>query len=89
MAVTKARTSLQILFDSNIDLQNNYRVTGALDPTAAQDVATKNYVDSIAQGLDIKQSVRAASTANINLSAPGASHDGVTFNNGDRVLCKD
>lgn len=35
-----------------------------------------------------KQAVRAASTANITLTAPGASIDGVTMSNGDRFLAK-
>lgn len=37
----------------------------------------------------IKQSARAASTANVTLSSPGATMDGVTLVNGDRVLLKD
>ena len=38
---------------------------------------------------DIKPSVRVASTANVNLSSPGAAIDGVTLTSGDRVLLKD
>jgi hypothetical protein len=37
----------------------------------------------------VKEPVRAGSTANVTLSAPGASMDGVTLINGDRVLLKD
>lgn len=37
----------------------------------------------------IKQPVRAASTANVTLTAPGATIDGVTMVSGDRMLLKD
>lgn len=37
----------------------------------------------------IKQPVRVASDTNVTISAPGANIDGVTLNNGDRVLLKD
>jgi hypothetical protein len=43
-------------------------ITGLPDPTNAQDAATKAYVDSVAQGLDIKPSVKCATTGNITLS---------------------
>lgn len=37
----------------------------------------------------IKEPVRAASTANVNLSSPGATLDGVTLASGERILLKD
>lgn len=64
-----------------------FKITGLADPVNAQDAATKNYVDSTAQGLDVKASVRAATTANITLSAP-QTIDGVALVAGDRVLVK-
>ena len=57
-------------------------------PTANDHAANKSYVDSVASGLDVKQSVRAASTADVTLSGPGATIDGVTMSSGDRVLLK-
>ena len=49
------------------------RVSGVATPTATTDAANKAYVDSVAEGLDIKESVVAATTA--ALAA-------VTYNNG-------
>ena len=42
-------------------------VTG-VTPTASAHFATKGYVDSVSQGLDVKDSVKVATTANITLS---------------------
>ena len=41
------------------------RISGLATPTADADAATKAYVDSVAEGLDIKESVVAATTAAI------------------------
>ena len=74
-------------FRKGIDL-NNQRATAAADPSAATDLATKQYVDNVARGLDWKNSVRAATTANITLSGT-QTIDGVALAAGDRVLVKD
>lgn len=60
-------------------------------PTDAAHIATKGYVDAARQGLDVKQSVRVATTGAINLSSDlqaGDVIDGVTLVAGDRVLVK-
>jgi len=57
------------------------------DPTLSTHLATKSYVDSIGQGLDPKNAVRAATTANITLAGI-QTIDGVALNSGDRVLVK-
>lgn len=67
---------------------NSQKITGLATPTADSDAATKAYVDAVKQGLDIKDSVRAATTANITLSGT-QTIDGVAVVAGDRVLVKD
>ena len=62
-------------------------LTNLADPVSDQDAATKYYVDSVAQGLDVKASVIAATTANITLSGL-QNIDGITVAAGDRVLVK-
>lgn len=68
---------------------NSKEITNVLDPTAAQSVATKNYVDvavqNAAAGIDSKPSVRLIATANVALSGLTAI-DGVTPAAGDRIL---
>jgi hypothetical protein len=67
------------------------KITGLGTPTDATDAATKSYVDSAAQGIDWKASVRAATTANVTLASDlenGDTLDGVTLATGDRVLVK-
>jgi hypothetical protein len=67
---------------------NSHKITGLADPTDPQDAATKAYVDASRSGLDVKQSVRAATTGNITLSNT-QTIDGISLSVGDRVLVKD
>ena len=89
--------------DSNIDIVldpkgtgvvdvNTSRITNVTDPTQAQDAATKAYVDAVKVGLDIKDSVTVATTANITIATAlnvGDTIDGISLSDGDRVLVKD
>lgn len=67
------------------DASGNFK---ASDPLADQDVATKYYVDAARAGLDVKQSVRVATTETITLDNTTTSIDGITLADGDRVLVK-
>ena len=64
-----------------------FKLTNVATPVASTDGANKAYVDGIAQGLDAKASVRAATTANITLSG-AQTIDGVAVVATDRVLVK-
>lgn len=66
---------------------NNQKITLLADPSIATDAATKGYVDTVAQGLSPRQSVRVATTANITLSGT-QTIDGTSLIAGDRVLVK-
>ena len=70
---------------------NSQKITGLADPTADADAANKGYVDGVAQGLDVKDSVKATTTANGTLSsafANGQTIDGVSLSTNDRILLK-
>ena len=71
---------------------NSQKITGLADPTADNDAANKGYVDGVAQGLDVKDSVKATTTSNGTLSsafANGQTIDGVSLSTNDRILLKD
>lgn len=79
--------SKQVL--SDFDFNNAARIVNLPDPTLAQHPATKAYVDSAVEGLAWKDSVRVASNANLTITGPGSTIDGVTMSANDRVLLKD
>lgn len=76
---------------SSLAPKNNAIFTGtttlAADPALALQAATKQYVDNVAAGLDVKPSARLATTANITLSGT-QTIDGVSAIAGDRVVVK-
>ena len=66
-------------------------ITGMGSPSAASDVTTKNYVDTLVAGLKTRIITRVATTANIDLTADlqnGDTLDGITLVTGDKVLVK-
>ena len=67
-------------------------ITGLGAPSNSSDAATKNYVDNLVTGLKTRIITRAATTANIDLSADlqnGDTLDGITLATGNKVLVKD
>jgi len=73
---------------------NNAVFTGtttlAADPASALQAATKQYVDAVAAGQRVRDSVRVKSTANINISTGTLlTVDGVVTASGNRVLLTD
>ena len=71
----------------SLDL-NSQKITNLADPTSAQDAVTKSYADALTSGLDVKESCKVATTANITLSGT-QTIDGVAVSADERVLVKD
>ncbi|UXX94005.1 hypothetical protein N7U49_21600 [Streptomyces sp. AD2-2] len=66
---------------------NGQRATNGADPTAATDLATKQYVDNARAGIaGVKDPVRAVATGNVDLAALPATIGGVTLGSGDSFL---
>ena len=60
----------------------NKRITSVAEPTQSSDAATKNYVDAVKTGLDVKDSVIVTTTGNLTGTyANGASGVGATLTN--------
>jgi hypothetical protein len=64
------------------------RVTNLAAPTTSSDAARLADVQAAQAGIDVKPSVRAASTANVSTTSAPAAVDGVTLAGGDRLLLK-
>ena len=91
---TQVRTSRldQMTAPSAAVSLNSQKITNLATPTASTDAASKSYVDGVSQGLDVKDSVKATTTANGTLAsafANGQTIDGITLATNDRILIKD
>jgi len=96
--VASASTSRTNLGLGTISTQasNNVSITGGAisgmsDPSSGNEVATKNYVDSIATALTVRHVMKVATTGNVNLASDlqnGDTIDGVSISTGQKVLVK-
>ena len=73
---------------TDFDFQSVSKVINLPTPSASGDGVPKSYVDSLVEGLAWKDSVRVSTQANLNLSSPGATVDGITMASQDRVLVR-
>lgn len=108
MGITKIDGYRQLEFTGDLSMMDRdtttmRKIVNLADPTAAQHAATKQYVDNVAAGLDVKKSVDVATTAALTVTYNGTSGtngvgrltgatnaiDGVTLVVGDRILVKD
>ncbi|MAT87201.1 MAG: hypothetical protein CL532_01425 [Aestuariivita sp.] len=79
---------------------NGARITGAAEPINSSDLATRGFVESVAQGLDVKEAVKVATVGGLagtyatsgqtlTANSNGAIQvDGVTLSSADRVLLR-
>jgi hypothetical protein len=72
-------TSIQLRTNGNgtVDV-GNVRITSLAEPNAASDAATKQYVDDVAQGLNIHDACQAATPNTLAIVTGGT----ITYNNG-------
>jgi hypothetical protein len=79
---------------------NGTRITGAAEPINSSDLATRGFVESVAQGLDVKEAVKVATVGGLagtyatsgqtlTANSNGAIQvDGVTLSTSDRLLLR-
>lgn len=72
---------------ANLDANSN-TIINLATPLSPGDAASKGYVDGVAQGLNVKESVLAATTENIALDGSVTIVDTVSLTGGNRVLVK-
>lgn len=72
---------------NGIDVQGQ-RVQAVGDPSNPTDAVNLQTLEARQAGLRWKDAARTASTGSVTVASPGASIDGVTLSNGDRVLLK-
>jgi hypothetical protein len=84
-------TTTVALGATSLTLAGLTSVTVTQDPVSALQLATKQYVDSVAQGLNVKTACLWGTTGNITLSGLSVQANGEwtgTLNAGDRILVK-
>jgi hypothetical protein len=90
VGTTDSQTLSNKTLGSSLDA-GTHRITNLGTPSSSSDAATKEYVDSYAEGLHIHASAVAATTTNISIANDlmvGDTIDGVNLASGNRVLVK-
>ena len=64
---------------TDFDFGSVSKILNLPSPSNNGDAATKAYVDSLVEGLAWKDSCRVGTQANLSLSSPGSTIDGVTL----------
>ena len=77
VTITAASGTITLNPSGNV-LMSSKNINNLADPTQPQDAATKNYVDTVVQGLDVKASCLVATVGNLATATGGT----VTYNNG-------
>lgn len=71
---------------SDLDFLNVSKIVNLPDALNAQEPVTLAQLEAATLGLAWKDNARVSAPGNINLTAPGATIDGITLANGDRIL---
>lgn len=77
VGVSDTQTLTNKTFGDNLNMNNN-KITNLAYPTVASDVASKSYVDDVMSGLDVKESVKLATTQ--DLDSNGSISGTITYN---------
>jgi hypothetical protein len=80
-----------VTMGSNVDFQGTYSAINVPDPSDPDELANKSYVDSTAEGLNLKEAVVVAThDNNIDLTSTADPNpiDGYTVSDGERVMLK-
>jgi hypothetical protein len=85
VGTTDTQTLSNKTLGTNLDA-GTFTVTNLSEPVNASDAATKGYVDAVAEGLHIHESVVALQDSNITLPTAPTAVDGVTLSTNNRVL---
>lgn len=73
---------------NHLDLGNVSRIENLGAPIQDNDAARKIDISSAMEGIAWKDSVVVSTQSNLDLSSPGATIDGITMSNSDRVLVR-
>jgi hypothetical protein len=76
------------LIGNSLDFNNNSRILNLPAPASDNEPARLADLNSAVEGLAWKDSVRVSTQANLNLTAPGATIDGIAMAAGDRILVR-